>query len=162
MKLCPCGSENDYLTCCGVYIKEEALPKTPEALMRSRYTAYTLGNIAYIKKTMRGKPLLNFDDEKVAAWAKNAQWLGLEIIRSSLDAHDENLGFVEFIASFREKNKVRTIHEHSQFQCIDGRWFYKDGQHSKPSPSPPKQTTPRNAPCPCGGGKKFKNCHAKD
>ena len=160
MNPCPCGSQKDYLRCCGEYLNEQSLPQTPEALMRSRYTAYTLGDIAYIKKTMCGKARLDFNEEHAALWAKNAEWLGLQIINSGLDPQNKNVGFVEFIARYQDKNVLRTLHEHSQFQCLDGQWFYRDGEPFKPQKIPLKQTTPRNAPCPCGSGKKYKNCHA--
>ena len=38
---CPCGGAS-YASCCGPYIAGDALPPTAEALMRSRYTAFTL------------------------------------------------------------------------------------------------------------------------
>ncbi|HVL75240.1 MAG TPA: YchJ family metal-binding protein, partial [Noviherbaspirillum sp.] len=41
-KPCPCGGQN-YETCCARYIEGEALAQTAEQLMRSRYSAYTLG-----------------------------------------------------------------------------------------------------------------------
>ncbi len=55
MKPCPCGSKVDYLGCCGQYIDYSTHPKTPEALMRSRFTAYSLADIAYIKKNHERK-----------------------------------------------------------------------------------------------------------
>jgi preprotein translocase subunit SecA len=30
-----------------------------------------------------------------------------------------------------------------------------------PPPASPWAKTPRNAPCPCGSGKKFKHCHGR-
>jgi preprotein translocase subunit SecA len=33
------------------------------------------------------------------------------------------------------------------------------GQQEKPAPNPAWASTPRNAPCPCGSGKRYKNCH---
>ena len=38
--LCPCGSGKEYGECCEPIIKGTALAQSPEALMRSRYTAY--------------------------------------------------------------------------------------------------------------------------
>ena len=38
--------------------------------MRSRYSAYCLGNIAYIQSTMQGKASLGFDSLANAEWAK--------------------------------------------------------------------------------------------
>jgi SEC-C motif-containing protein len=49
-QLCPCQSEKSYKDCCKPFVDEQALPQTPEQLMRSRYTAYSQAHIAYIKK----------------------------------------------------------------------------------------------------------------
>ena len=68
-KQCSCGSNSTYLQCCGQFIDGLSLPITPEALMRSRYTAYTLADIAYIKKTMRGKATIGFDETEAGHWA---------------------------------------------------------------------------------------------
>ena len=126
--------------------------------MRSRYTAYSLANVNYIRNTMTGKPLQGFNDVEAAKWAKKVQWMGLNIVKSYMDTVDEHTGFVEFIAKYLEGQAIKTIHEISQFQYINNHWYYIDGQHPKNSP-PPKKVS-RNAPCPCGSQKKFKNCHA--
>lgn len=156
MNTCPCGSNLDYSSCCGLYHSNEAIPKTPEALMRSRYTAYTLANMDYIKKTMQGKPTVGFNEIEVAQWSKSILWLGLRIIKSYQD--DENTGFVEFIASYLDNHFIKSIHEMSQFQAINGCWFYIDGKQVAESPI----KIFRNASCPCGSKKKFKNCHAQN
>lgn len=153
MTLCPCCSTLDYLTCCGPFINHEKTPDTPEKLMRSRYTAYSLVDTAYIKKTMQGKAAYQFDEDQAKAWAKRVNWIGLQIVQSSLQG--ETSGQVEFIASFIEHGKLKTIHENSTFHRQDNHWLYVDGT---PLPSL-NQPISRNAPCPCGSLKKFKNCH---
>ncbi|KTC81605.1 YchJ family protein [Legionella brunensis] len=160
MNKCPCGSALDYLTCCGTYIEGFSVPQTPEALMRSRYTAYSQANIDYIKQTMRGQPLIGFNETEAAVWAKQVIWLGLQVIKAFNDEANPNKGYVEFIARFKENNRLQTIHELSEFQCIDSVWFYTAGQKPEAEPQS-KQKTPRNAPCPCGSQKKFKNCCLK-
>lgn len=127
MSLCPCGSTQDYLACCGLYISGQQIPRTAEALMRSRYTAYTMANIDYIKKTMRGKPLLHFNSVEAANWAKSVHWLGLKIIKTDCDPK-KRAGLVEFIATYINKNTICTLHEISQFRYIDNCWFYTDGE----------------------------------
>nr|WP_232220814.1 YchJ family metal-binding protein [Legionella tunisiensis] len=103
MNQCPCGLPTDYLACCGSYIEKQETAKTPEALMRSRYTAYSQAKIDYIRKTMLGNPLAGFNDSDTTLWAKQVKWLGLQVITSYQDPNDENIGFVEFIASYMEK-----------------------------------------------------------
>jgi SEC-C motif-containing protein len=50
---------------------------------------------------------------------------------------------------------VVTLSEKSRFVRKDGRWVYVDGE-----PQVSRAKVERNAPCPCGSGKKFKQCHA--
>jgi SEC-C motif-containing protein len=105
---------------------------------------------------MHGKPLAQFNEQEAPGWSQSVYWLGLKVITSWQE--DEHTGFVEFIASFIDKNSMKTIHETSEFVKINNSWFYTDGKHI------PKPTTSisRNALCPCGSQKKFKNCHEKD
>lgn len=160
MNRCPCGSQTNYLSCCGLYINNQEAAKTPEALMRSRYTAYTQANMDYIKKTMLGKPLQEFNELEAEKWSKRVNWIGLQVIKSYMGEADNNTGYVEFIATYMEQNTVKAIHELSQFQRHDGSWFYTEGQHSATDKLSQKHKISRNAPCPCGSQKKFKNCHA--
>jgi preprotein translocase subunit SecA len=37
-----------------------------------------------------------------------------------------------------------------------------DAEKSKPAPVRVEKKVGRNDPCPCGSGKKFKNCHGKE
>ncbi|MCX7116006.1 MAG: YchJ family protein [Gammaproteobacteria bacterium] len=149
MKPCPCNSTQTYANCCEPYLNGKAIPQTPETLMRSRYTAYSMANITYIKHTMQGKPLVGFNDIEAERWAKSVYWLGLRVV----NAHQDQ---VEFIARYLDKDMIKTIHEVSQFQHINHHWFYVDGTPI----SAPAQRVSRNMPCPCGSQKKFKNCHA--
>lgn len=158
MSPCPCHSNQDYEACCGQYISEQRLPETPEALMRSRYSAYALADINYIKQTMQGKPLMGFNESEVTIWAKSVHWIDLNIIKSSIDMDNQNRGFVEFIATYIHKGILKKIHENSCFKRVGGRWLYVDGEHMNHTLPPTKIS--RNALCPCGSNKKFKNCHA--
>lgn len=124
MKNCPCGSQVAYAQCCGLFIEGIVPAPTPEKLMRSRYTAYTLANIPYIMQTMRGTALVGFNPAEAAQWAKQAIWLKLEIKNSS---EQGDRGFVEFIASYRWGKEKQTLHEKSEFEKIAGRWYYVNG-----------------------------------
>lgn len=159
MHQCPCGLQNAYEQCCGLYIENKQIPQTPEQLMRSRYTAYSLANIDYIKNTMQGKALIGFHEANALQWAQQVTWLGLEVINANPTHSD--IGFVEFTARLLEHNKVQTIHEVSEFHREHNRWFYVSGITKEVLPKKTKPQVARNSPCPCGSGKKFKNCHAK-
>ena len=48
---CPCGSGRAYPACCGPYLDQSLPAPTAEALMRARYTAYTLKREDYLLAT---------------------------------------------------------------------------------------------------------------
>ena len=150
--LCPCGSELNYLECCGQYIERKIAAPNPLVLMKSRYTAYTLGNIDYIQNTMQGLPLKNFSMKDVKEWALSVKWLNLIILKV-----DDSNNQVEFIARYIEKKRIHQLHEISQFEFDGKNWFYTDGKII-PTQSLP---IPLNSPCFCGSQKKYKNCHGK-
>src|SRR5689334_16020260 len=99
---CPCGSKEAYERCCGIYINGGTAAATPEALMRSRYTAYSRQDINYIEKTMKETAAEGFDKASVSEWAQQAKWLGLTIVAAKTE---NDLGLVEFIARYQLDNK---------------------------------------------------------
>jgi SEC-C motif domain protein len=95
--------------------------------MRARYSAYCQSNITYIQNTMRGKAAVDFNAKKIKGWSLSVEWLGLKIIKSFF-SDDPSVAYVEFVARYRERNKIKIIHERSEFRCI-GFWYYTDGVH---------------------------------
>lgn len=155
---CYCGSNIAYADCCKPFIEMLSKPETPEQLMRSRYSAYAQGLTDYIARTMSGKALQGFDRIGAKNWAQSVIWLGLTVIK----AYNQNStqGFVEFSAKFMSKNHIlQEIHELSEFELRNDRWFYIDGQHLNPLSKLANRKIPLNQPCPCGSGRKFKSCH---
>lgn len=122
---CPCNPTTPYESCCAKYHSNQSLPQTPEQLMRSRYSAYTQANIDYIALTMQSPASDNFDKPSAAQWAKQVKWQKLEVIKSSQEG---DIGFVEFIAYFKENGRQLKLHELSEFHRIDGKWFYVSGK----------------------------------
>lgn len=152
---CYCGSALSYLDCCQPFHHHLAVPTTPEALMRSRYSAYRLANIAYIQETMQGKAAYQFDPIVAKQWAEQVIWIGLNVVGASMNTPIE--GQVEFIAHFFDEKMYHRMHEISLFKYDKGRWYYVDGQQI----THPAQALSRNATCPCGSKKKWKQCHGK-
>jgi SEC-C motif-containing protein len=160
--LCPCGSGVPLNSCCKPFIDGTAQAPTAEALMRSRYTAYTLQNIDYLKSTLHGSELRDFDKDSTAKWAQESTWLGLEIVKTSAGSASDKDGIVEFKARYERDGEIQEHHESSLFRKIDGRWLYSGGKAVGPvqfKRDAPK--TGRNEPCPCGSGKKYKKCCGK-
>lgn len=153
---CPCGAGRMYSDCCEIFISGQGNPSTPESLMRSRYTAYYLGDMNYISTTMKSPASDHFDENSAREWASKITWCDLKIIRTK---HDALKGYVEFIASYLANGKKSILHEISEFQFVNGKWYYVDGIHpDKPSIPPIAEKIGRNDPCPCGSNKKFKKC----
>jgi SEC-C motif-containing protein len=113
MRACPCGSGTTYEACCGRYHDGQAAP-TPEALMRSRYSAYVLGLSDYLFRTWH--PRTRPADLSVVP----NDWTGLEVLRADGDE-------VEFIARFSSAAGEGALHETSRFEERGGRWVYVDG-----------------------------------
>ena len=122
---CSCGSHKNYSDCCGKFIEGTELPTTPEQLMRSRFSAYSLGHIDYIQKTMRGKAAEKFDLQEALLTKAQYKWLDLKIIAAPPAKKDK--GFVEFSARYFMNGKVYTLHEKSEFQFYKNQWYYVDG-----------------------------------
>ena len=157
---CPCGSKLSYEKCCGAFLDAKQSPQTPEKLMRSRYTAFTKASIDYLMQTMRGQALQDFRPDFTRQWTRQVQWLGLKVLQAPRVADGENVGWVEFIATYKESGEVHEIHELSEFHRADGRWYYVGGKH-KGEQKPYVRKIQRNDPCACGSGKKYKNCCEK-
>jgi SEC-C motif-containing protein len=146
MEICPCDSGKSYSECCERFILKNEIPKTPEELMRSRYTAYTQVNLDYIAKTMKGPALHDFDKEHAEQWSNQIKWQSLKIIRAM---QEDIRGGVEFIARYSHNGNNDVIYEISEFMLEDGVWYYIDGATPKIG---------RNDTCPCGSQKKHKKC----
>jgi SEC-C motif-containing protein len=120
---------------------------TAEALMRSRYSAYVLKNSAYLNDTWHPstRPVA------LDVSSDDTEWRRLEVVGTEKGAETDSEGVVEFAAWFQGGQ----LHERSRFVREEGRWFYLDGEILPPH----QQEKPgRNAPCPCGSGKKYKRC----
>lgn len=151
MPPCPCGLPTDYAACCGPRHDGRRPAETPEALMRSRYSAFALARGDYLVAT-HDVPARPGAAAELAASARAVVWLGLTVHEAPLPAADE--GFVSFTARSLEGGFVSAMSERSRFVRREGRWLYADG-----SPSVTRAKAGRNEPCPCGSGTKFKQCH---
>lgn len=164
--ICPCGTSLDYTKCCEPYIAGKGFAPSPEALMRSRYSAYAVGAVKYLGETLAPEFRKDYDENETRNWAEKSEWLGLKILKAKDDT-------VEFIAKYKAEGKVLEHHEVSTFRKLDNRWYFVDGEshvheegaeHCAEPKAPVVRATPklgRNDPCHCGSGKKLKKCHGE-
>jgi SEC-C motif domain protein len=118
-----------YVDCCGRWhdglLRGEHAP-TPEALMRSRYSAYALVQgrsatrslLEYLMKTWH--PSTAPGDLELGPMS----WTGLDVLHESVSG---DAGVVEFEAHHKVNGRAGTLHELSRFVRERGAWLYVDG-----------------------------------
>ncbi len=121
-KPCPCRRGESFDDCCGPILAGIRPAPTAETLMRSRYTAYVVGDVDYLLRSWHPntRPAeLELDPAQ--------RWLFLEIVGTQRGGPFDDNGTVEFIAHYRVDGARDTMHENSTFVRVDGAWVYLDG-----------------------------------
>lgn len=150
--ICPCDSGLAYETCCGV-LHQGGVADSAKALMRSRYSAFVLGDVDYVIRTTVPAQQGLLDKVSLQAWADTMTWTGLDI-KSHIAKIGKRHAQVHFCASFIDKAGECGVHDElSAFVKIGERWYFLD-------PTVP-QTLTNKQPCLCGSGEKFKQCCGK-
>jgi SEC-C motif-containing protein len=107
-----------YAECCEPLHRGRALAPTAARLMRSRYSAFALGEVDYLLSTWwpktRPAELELYPDQR---------WLGLDIVHTTGGLLDDR-ATVEFIARYSNEGVRGEQHEVSSFVRDRGRWFY--------------------------------------
>ena len=93
---CPCGSGDSFGGCCGPLLRGGAAP-TAERLMRSRYTAFFVGDAAYLEESWHARTR----PERIEIDG-NLRWTGLQIVDVEAGGVGDTTGVVEFRASWAE------------------------------------------------------------
>ena len=158
MAHCPCGSTSDYDDCCAPYIAGTVQAPTAEALMRSRYTAYTHDNQAYLLETLAPESRDEEEEEAAENPTPDMRWQGLEIRATSDGGEGDEKGSVEFVAKYKIGDQHGMHHERSTFRRHEGKWVCIGGELNPKPEQRIVEKVGRNDPCPCGSGKKFKKC----
>lgn len=119
---CPCDATRRYAACCGRLHAGTAAAESAEQLMRSRYSAYAVGDLEYLRASWHADTC-----PADLAVDPSVRWLGLQVKRHLRE--DEDAAVVEFVARYRVGggSAVR-LHEVSRFVRVDGRWVYVDGE----------------------------------
>jgi SEC-C motif domain protein len=129
---CPCFSKRPYAACCQHWHQGNPAP-TPEALMRSRFAAYALGNVGYIVRTTHPKSPHAQTNQKVwrrevKSFCEQTDFLGLQILQVS--EIQDDVGWVTFHAILMQAGRDASFTEKSRFERVNGRWLYHSGEIS--------------------------------
>lgn len=84
--------------------------------MRSRYTAFTTGNLAWLRKTWHPDTFPELDAEDLTT-----EWQRLEVVKAKQGLKKS---IVEFRAWFKDGETERALHEISLFKLHKKRWVY--------------------------------------
>ncbi len=117
---CPCGSGQKYKKCCERYHKG-LVAKSAVELMKSRYSAFAVGDINYIIKTSTFQK--DFDELK--RFSQSCEFKKLEILDSF---EEDEKAFVVFKVSVFCKEADNSFIEKSFFIKKKSRWFYDSGE----------------------------------
>lgn len=126
MENCPCGRKRPYSECCKIIHNDITKAITAEDLMRSRYSAFTLGKGNYLFQSHDSKTRVKSNKKVIENWAKSVQWMSLEVMNTTKGTSSDEEGTVEFKAFFIEAGKLDAIHENSRFRKENGHWVYVD------------------------------------
>ncbi|WP_153913176.1 YchJ family protein [Shewanella sp. TC10] len=151
---CPCDKPSNYIDCCQPYHLGHKSAENVESLMRSRYSAFALHEFQYLLDTHHPDYINGLTLQVLAKGANETQWLGLDVVQSRQDP-SIGTGTVTFKAWYLNEGHIDAIYECSQFKCIDGNWYYTEGEQQQ------AQLPKRNDKCICHSGKKFKACCMK-
>lgn len=89
--------------------------------MRSRYSAFVVGDTDYLLRTwsVRTRPsALDLD--------RTVRWTGLDVLTVTGGSAFHSEGTVEFTAHYRLGGRAGGQHEVSRFAREEGRWVYVD------------------------------------
>ncbi|MFC9663461.1 YchJ family protein [Nocardia sp. NPDC127606] len=119
---CPCRRGEPFDACCGPILAGEKAAPTAETLMRSRYTAYVVGDVDYLLRSWHPSTR-----PAELALDPDQRWLFLEIVGTQRGGPFDDNGTVEFIAHYKLDGARDAMHELSTFVRVDGAWVYLDG-----------------------------------
>jgi SEC-C motif-containing protein len=117
---CPCGSGRHYLECCGALHTGADRATSAEQLMRSRFSAFAVGDAAYLLRSWHSstRPArLSLDP--------GTRWTRLEILGAADGGPFHSEGTVEFRAYYRQDGAAEQyLQENSAFARENGAWVY--------------------------------------
>tara|TARA_B110000238_G_C16087653_1_gene422343 strand:- start:588 stop:962 length:375 start_codon:yes stop_codon:yes gene_type:complete len=119
--MCPCGKQVDLAKCCGRFLSGSAKARSAEQLMRSRFTAYTLGGYGeYLMNTWH--PTMTAELNADLLSQKSHQWFKLKILDKFQKGDEATVEFEAFYHNHLDEECVH--HEISSFVRVLGHWLY--------------------------------------
>jgi len=115
VRACHCGLLGGYAACCGRLHRGDVHASTAEELMRSRYSAFAVGDAAYLLATWHPSTRPRRLD------LGDTRWRRLEVLSASGGLLD-----TEGRVHFRAYANDGVMEERSRFVRSERRWMYLD------------------------------------
>jgi SEC-C motif-containing protein len=115
---CPCGLREGYASCCG-RLHAGAPAPTAESLMRSRYSAFAVGDAGYLLRTWhpsRRPRTLSLDPA--------LRWTRLAVLETRDGGLFDATGTVQFRAMYVRQEQRGVLAETSRFVRHNRHWTY--------------------------------------
>jgi len=98
--------------------------------MRSRYAAYAMGLVDYIKDTTHPKSPHREDNddawtEKIGLFSQRTTFVSLSIVNDHIS---EEVAHVRFRAGLNQGGSDASFEENSRFERVNQRWAYVTGE----------------------------------
>ncbi|MGZ8180137.1 YchJ family protein [Williamsia sp. SKLECPSW1] len=119
---CPCVSGLTFGDCCGPLLAGLRRAPTAETLMRSRFTAFAVGDADHLLATWHPTtrpPSIDLNPD--------VRWYRLDVESVAAGGPFDDRGEVTFRAYHRAPQGRGVLAERSRFVREDGRWYYLDG-----------------------------------
>lgn len=154
---CSCGSGKDFALCCEPVITRKQPAASAEHLMRARFTGHVADAAEFLHTSYlptSTQPFVPEPDTAPLGWT-----------RLVIHAHEPEVrpgvSNVDFTAYYVDKGAEGALHEKSEFHFLNGNWIFARTLRQGPAPVKSAVKAGRNDPCPCGSGKKYKQCCLK-
>jgi SEC-C motif domain protein len=126
---CPCHSGNAFEACCAPYLRGETEAPDPVALMRSRYSAYALGEAEHLWRTLHEDHEGRAEAREIALRSVRGarsplRYAGLAILDQRKKGRSAE---VLFHATITERGQDRSFVELSDFSHDGKGWRYLSG-----------------------------------
>jgi SEC-C motif-containing protein len=152
---CPCGSGQTFAVCCEPVIRRQRVAETAEQVMRSRFTAHVIHDYEHLHRTYlptAHQPFVAEDET-----GEPMEWTRL-VVHAHEPEVKPDTSYVDFTAYYRVGDGEQAMHEKSEFLRVKGEWLFNRPIRQGPPPVKAAVKVGRNDPCPCGSGKKYKQC----
>jgi SEC-C motif-containing protein len=132
-KDCPCSSGARYSACCAPLHSRAREAETPEALMRSRFSAFALGDGGYLVDTLasdhedRALPRAELV-QRLSRLRERQRFLKLTVLEAPPPSPDGRDGEVLFHARIFQGGVDVSFTERSRFVREGDAWRYADGE----------------------------------